>query len=165
MSDLKLTDQDLEVLNSELGMRELFATKTVNLERALRRIYSELRLRELQVELVKMQSWVIENKKRVAILFEGRDAAGKGGAIRRITARINPRHYRIVALNKPTSVEQGEWYFQRYVARLPRPGEVVFFDRSWYNRAVVEPVNGFCTSAQYETFMGQVNPFEQMMIE
>ena len=89
----------------------------------------------------------------------------KGGAIRRIAAHINPRHYRIVALPKPTPEEEGQWYFQRYVNRLPKPGEIVFFDRSWYNRAIVEPVNGFCTQKEYETFMGQVNAFEQMIIE
>jgi polyphosphate kinase 2 len=112
-----------------------------------------------------LQNWVIKGDKKIVILFEGRDAAGKGGAIRRITAHINPRHYKIVALPKPTLEEQGQWYFQRYVNRLPKPGEIVFFDRSWYNRAVVEPVNGFCTEVQYQRFMGQVNDFERMIIE
>jgi polyphosphate kinase 2 len=114
---------------------------------------------------VSLQNWVIEGNRKVVILFQGRDAAGKGGAIRRLTAHINPRHYRIVALPKPTEEEQGQWYFQRYVNRLPKPGEIVFFDRSWYNRAVVEPVNGFCTQEQYHTFMGQVNDFERMLTE
>jgi len=124
-----------------------------------------MRLRELQAHLVDLQNWVIENRKKVVIVFEGRDAAGKGGAIRRITAHINPRHFRIVALPKPDEDEAGQWYFQRYVNKLPKPGEIVFFDRSWYNRAIVEPVNGFCTREQYNTFMGQVNDFERMVLE
>ena len=125
----------------------------------------ELRLRQLQTELVKLQHWTIKEGKKIVVLFEGRDAAGKGGAIRRITAHINPRYYKIVALPKPTIEEQGQWYFQRYVNRLPMPGEMVFFDRSWYNRAVVEPVNGFCTEVEYQRFMGQVNEFERMILE
>jgi len=124
-----------------------------------------MRLRELQAHLVDLQNWVIENRKKVVIVFEGRDAAGKGGAIRRITAHINPRHFRIVALPKPDEDEAGQWYFQRYVNKLPKPGEIVFYDRSWYNRAIVEPVNGFCTREQYNTFMGQVNDFERMVLE
>ncbi len=160
-----LSEDDLEVLNSKLGHRYLFANKKVDTDRVLRRVRFEQRLEELQIELVNLQAWAIKNRERICVIFEGRDAAGKGGAIRRITMRINARHYRVVALPKPTEDEKGEWYFQRYVARLPRPGELVFFDRSWYNRAVVEPVNGFCTSDQYNTFMGQVNHFERMLIE
>ena len=125
----------------------------------------ETRLREMQAELIQLQHWVINNDKKIIVLFEGRDSAGKGGAIRRITAHINPRFYRIVALPRPTTVEAGQWYFQRYVNQLPNPGEITFFDRSWYNRAFVEPVNGFCTQKEYETFMGQVNEFERMIIE
>ena len=102
---------------------------------------------------------------RVIVIFEGRDSAGKGGAIRRITERINPRHFRIVALPKPTEVEQTQWYFQRYIQQFPKAGEIVFFDRSWYNRAVVEPVNGFCTDEEYKIFMKQVNDFERMITE
>ena len=98
------------------------------------------------------------------IVFEGRDAAGKGGAIRRIVEHLNPREHRIIALPKPNEVERGQWYFQRYVRQLPRAGEIVFFDRSWYNRAVVEPVNGFCTQEEYETFMNEVNDVEKMWI-
>lgn len=104
----------------------------------LRQVRYETRLQELQVELVKLQTWVIETGQRIAVLFEGRDAASKGGAIRRVTSRINQRHYRIVALAKPTPDEVGQWYFQRYVNQLPRPGQMVLFDRSWYNRAVVD---------------------------
>ena len=115
--------------------------------------------------MIKLQHWVIEQEKKVVILFEGRDAAGKGGAIRRITQRMNPRHIKIVALNVPTYDEKKQWFFQRYINQLPKPGEMVFFDRSWYNRAVVEPVNGFCTLIEYNRFMGQVNAFEKMLLE
>ncbi len=160
-----LTNADIELLNSRIGMRKLFADKKTNVAKALRITQYETHLRELQTELIKLQTKVIEKGKKVIIIFEGRDAAGKGGAIRRITAHINPRHYRIVALPKPTAEEAGQWYFQRYVNKLPKPGEIVFFDRSWYNRAIVEPVNGFCTPAQYKTFMGQVNDFERMILE
>ena len=161
----ELTQEDVEILNSKIGLKNLFADKKVNIEKALRMARYEIELRELQAELIKMQQWIIDNGKKVIILFEGRDAAGKGGAIRRITAHINPRHYRIIALPKPTEEEEGQWYFQRYVNHFPTPGEIVFFDRSWYNRAVVEPVNRFCTKRQYEIFMGQVNEFERMLTE
>ena len=125
----------------------------------------EAELARLQIELVKLQEWVKETGHKVAIVFEGRDAAGKTGAIRRITEYINPRHFRIVALNIPTDDERKQWFFQRYINELPKPGEIVFFDRSWYNRAVVEPVNGFCTQKEYEVFMSQVNEFEKMLIQ
>jgi polyphosphate kinase 2 len=161
----KMTEEDVAILNSKIGLKYLFYDKKTNPEKALRLAKYEINLRELQAELIKVQNWVIENGKKVIILFEGRDAAGKGGAIRRITAHINPRHYRIVALPKPSSEEEGQWYFQRYVNKLPKKGEIVFFDRSWYNRAIVEPVNGFCTETQYQTFMGQVNEFERMIQE
>lgn len=119
----------------------------------------------LQIEMVRMQNWVIQNRKRLLILFEGRDSAGKGGAIMRFIRYINPRHYRVVALGKPTETESGQWYFQRYISHLPKPGEIVFFDRSWYNRAVVEPVMGFCNQDQYNLFMKQVTQLEEMLIE
>jgi polyphosphate kinase 2 len=119
----------------------------------------------LQAELVNLQHWIAKNKRRVCVIFEGRDAAGKGGAIRRFTEHLNPRSNRIVALTKPTDVEKGQWYFRRYIKELPEPGEIVFFDRSWYNRAVVEPVMGFCSDNQYEKFMNQVNEFEHMLYE
>jgi len=162
---MQLTEEDLEILNSKIGLHKLLSRESLNLPKALRYAKYEIDLRELQAELVKLQSWVIENNKKVVVLFQGRDAAGKGGAIRRITAHINPRHYRIVALNKPTEDERGQWYFQRYINKLPKPGEMVFFDRSWYNRAVVEPVNNFCTQEEYNIFMGQVNQFEKMITE
>ena len=103
----------------------------------------EKELIKLQAELVDLQQWVAKHKKRVCIIFEGRDAAGKGGAIRRFAEHLNPRSMRVVALTKPTDVEKGQWYFRRYIKELPNPGEIVLFDRSWYNRAVVEPVMGF----------------------
>ncbi len=120
---------------------------------------------QLQTEMVRMQNWLIETGKRIIIICEGRDSAGKGGAIMRFIRFINPRHYRVVALNKPTDEERGQWYFQRYIQHFPNPGEMVFFDRSWYNRAVVEPVMGFCTEAQYQLFMKQVNEFENMLLD
>lgn len=122
-------------------------------------------LLQLQAELVDLQQWVAKHNKRVCIIFEGRDAAGKGGSIRRFTEHLNPRSMRIVALTKPTVVEKGQWYFRRYIKELPNPGEIVFFDRSWYNRAVVEPVMGFCNDEEYEKFMVQVPEFEHMLYE
>ncbi|MBT8253965.1 MAG: polyphosphate kinase 2 [Flavobacteriaceae bacterium] len=119
----------------------------------------------LQVEMVRMQNWIIENNKKLIIVFEGRDSAGKGGAIMRFIRYINPRFYRVIALNKPSDVERGQWYFKRYLAHLPDPGEIVFFDRSWYNRAVVEPVMGFCTKEQYRKFMEQVITIENILID
>ncbi len=162
---LNLSEEDLQILNSPIGLRYLFNDRKTDIYKALRMTKYELELRALQIELIKLQNWYIQNNKKIVILYEGRDAAGKGGAIRRLTAHLNPRHFRKVALPKPTNEEQGQWYFQRYVNQLPKPGEMVLFDRSWYNRAVVEPVNGFCTQQQYETFMGQVNDFERMILE
>lgn len=119
----------------------------------------------LQTEMVWMQQHLHSQRKRLLIIFEGRDTAGKGGAIMRFVRFINPRHYRIVALSKPTEAELGQWYFQRYIINLPDPGKIAFFDRSWYNRAVVEPVMGFCSQQQYETFLKQVVLFEDMLHE
>jgi polyphosphate kinase 2 len=121
-------------------------------------------LRRLQIELVKLQEWVRCEKLRVVVLFEGRDAAGKGGAIKRITECLNPRVCKVVALGTPTEREQSQWYFQRYVPHLPAAGEIVLFDRSWYNRAGVERVMGFCTEAQYFEFMQSCPEFERMLV-
>ena len=118
----------------------------------------------LQIELLKFQYWTQDNALRHVVLFEGRDAAGKGGTIKRFTEHLNPRFCRVVALNKPTTTEAGQWYFQRYVQHLPTSGEIVLFDRSWYNRAGVERVMGFCTDEQYEQFMVQAPLFEKMLI-
>lgn len=127
--------------------------------------FYEVELRQLQGELVKLQNWIQKSKRKVAVIFEGRDASGKGGTIKRFIEHLNPRAMRLVALNKPTDVERGQWYFRRYIKELPNEGEIVFFDRSWYNRAVVEPVMGFCTPEQYESYMVQVPEFEHMLYE
>ncbi len=120
--------------------------------------------RLLQIELIKLQAWVRETGQRVVLVFEGRDAAGKGGTIKRFTEHLNPRGARIVALEKPTEREQSQWYLQRYVQHLPAAGEIVFFDRSWYNRAGVERVMGFCTPDQYTEFLRQAPAFEKMLV-
>jgi polyphosphate kinase 2 (PPK2 family) len=161
----EITPEEVELLNSKLGLFSLLRSKKVNIKRALKETKYAVAFRKKQEELIKLQQWVIENGEKVVLVFEGRDAAGKGGAIRRITEFINPRHYRIVALDKPTPDERHQWFFQRYINQLPKPGEIVLFDRSWYNRAVVEPVNGFCSEEEYVTFMSQVNEFEKMLIE
>ena len=121
-------------------------------------------LRKLQIELVKVLNWVKDSGERLAIVFEGRDAAGKGGAIQRLTQHLNPRSARIVALGKPTSTEAGQWYFQRYVAQMPTKGEIAVFDRSWYNRAGVELVFGFCTPQESAHFIQEVPGFESMLV-
>jgi polyphosphate kinase 2 len=118
----------------------------------------------LQIELVKMQAWVKEVGERIVLIFEGRDAAGKGGTIQRFTENLNPRGAKVVALAKPSDTERGQWYFQRYIEKLPTKGEIVFFDRSWYNRAGVEHVMGFCTPHEYLEFMRQAPEFERMMV-
>jgi polyphosphate kinase 2 len=118
----------------------------------------------LQAELVKLQDWVVAQGKKVVILFEGRDAAGKGGAIKRVSMRLNPRQCRVVALPAPNDRERTQWYFQRYVPHLPAAGEIVLFDRSWYNRAGVERVMGFCTPEEYEEFYRSVPEFERMLV-
>jgi polyphosphate kinase 2 len=148
--------------------KELFSimnTKGISSPKVLDVLAYEKQLRDLQIELVKLQQWVLKENKRVAVIFEGRDAAGKGGNIRRFMEHLNPRSSRLVALNKPTNVEKGQWYFQRYIKELPNPGEIVFFDRSWYNRAVVEPVMGFCSDKEYNDFLVQVPEFEHMLYE
>ena len=120
---------------------------------------------KLQVELLKLQSWAKETGERVVILFEGRDAAGKGGTIRRFMEHLNPRGARVVALEKPTESERGQWYFQRYVQHLPTAGEIVLLDRSWYNRAGVERVMGFCSEAEYQQFIHQAPLFERQLVQ
>ena len=156
---------DLKELKTKKDLSDLLFSKNVNPKSLLDTINYEEELENLQIELVKLQRWVQEKGARLAILFEGRDAAGKGGAIRRFIEHLNPRAMRVVALPKPTEEEKGQWYFQRYSRQLPNRGEIVFFDRSWYNRAVVEPVNGFCTQQQYDVFMQQVTEFEHMLYE
>jgi polyphosphate kinase 2 len=160
-----LTASDFNNVRSVRPLIRLLNSKGITIRNAERNLKYEEELEKLQVELVKLQRWVQETKQRVAIIFEGRDAAGKGGTIRRFIEHLNPRAMRVVALPKPTEEEIGQWYFQRYVRQLPNRGEIVFFDRSWYNRAVVEPVMGFCGTEQYERFMQQVTEFEHMLYE
>ncbi len=152
----------------ETTRAELIAIAKENkipIQKTLNKLKYEAELRKLQSEFVNLQKWIAQKKMRVAILFEGRDAAGKGGSIKRFKEHLNPRTSRVVALTKPTEVEMGQWYFQRYIQVLPNPGEIVFFDRSWYNRAVVEPVMDFCTQKQYEKFILQVPEFEHLLYE
>jgi polyphosphate kinase 2 len=125
----------------------------------------ERQLQDLQIELMKMQSQVRADGMRLVLLFEGRDAAGKGGTIKRFTEHMNPRGARVVALEKPSDKERTQWYFQRYVSHLPAAGEIVFFDRSWYNRAMVEPIMGFCTDEENKRFLKDVPYFEQMLVK
>jgi len=131
----------------------------------MKRAEYESRKQGLQVELLKLQHWVEATGQRVVMLFEGRDAAGKGGTIKRFMEHLNPRAARVVALGKPSEAERGQWYFQRYLNQLPTRGEIVLFDRSWYNRAVVEPVMGFCTKSQHHAFLRQVPLLENMLID
>lgn len=161
----KLTLEDFQKATSNKELLDIISQKNIPIEKVEKKIFYEEELKKLQIELVKLQQWVKKNNKRIAIIFEGRDAAGKGGNIRRFTEHLNPRSTRLVALTKPTDVERGQWYFRRYIRKLPNPGQMVFFDRSWYNRAVVEPVMGFCTEAQYQKFMVQVPEFEHMLYE
>jgi polyphosphate kinase 2 len=158
-----ITFSQLKYLLSRNDLPHLLDGEKGTYKKLLNTIQYEEELEKLQIELVKMQRWVQEEGKRIAIIFEGRDAAGKGGAIRRFIEHLSPRYFRTVALPKPTEEQKGQWYFQRYIRHLPNKGEIVFFDRSWYNRAIVEPVNGFCTPEQYQVFMQQVNEFEQMI--
>ena len=160
---LESLEDKIHKLRTKTGLKMLVKKKKI--AKAIREVEYEEELTKLQIELIKMQNWIYENKKRLMIIFEGRDAAGKGGAIKRFTMRLNPRKYRVVALPAPTEVEKGQFYFQRYFAQLPNPGEIAFFDRSWYNRAIVEPVYGFCTKEQYEKFMKEVPEIEHALID
>ena len=153
----RLRDDLLDSLDEELEMS--FDEEGSNLDR----IHYFRELLRLQGELVKLQDWVVATKQKVVILFEGRDAAGKGGVIKRITQRLNPRVCRVAALPAPNDREKTQWYFQRYVSHLPAGGEIVLFDRSWYNRAGVERVMGFCTDEEYEEFFRTVPEFEKML--
>ena len=158
------TEQLLQAKNRN-DLIEIAKKHNISIDKTLNKLKYEAELRQLQTEFVNLQKWIAEKKMRVAIIFEGRDAAGKGGSIKRFKEHLNPRNSRVVALTKPTEVEMGQWYFRRYIKELPNPGEIVFFDRSWYNRAVVEPVMGFCTRQQYEKFIFQVPEFEHLLYE
>jgi len=133
-------------------------------KKALKKYKQEQALKPYQAELIKMQTFLEKYNKRMVVLFEGRDAAGKGGTIRRVTRYMNEKHYRVVALGKPSDVQRTQWYFQRYTEQLPRGGEIVLFDRSWYNRAMVEPVFGFCTEEEYENFKKDVVEYEKSLV-
>ena len=161
----KLSPKNLKKLNSKRGLQLFLSHDDMTIPKALRILSHESKLERLQEELIKLQQWVEVEGEKLVVIFEGRDAAGKGGAIRRITQHLNPREFNVVALSKPTDEEKNQWYFQRYIKNLPRNGQITFFDRSWYNRAVVEPVNGFCTPKEYEVFMNHVNEFEKMIID
>ena len=160
-----LTEDDLRRVNTRRGLLQLIKSKNIDLDDVRKTLLYEQELQQLQVELVRLQRWVQADGQRIAILVEGRDAAGKGGTIRRFTEHLNPRAMRVVALPKPTDDERGQWYFQRYIRQLPNKGEIVFFDRSWYNRAVVEPVMGFCSKKEHQRFLQQVTEFEHMLYE
>jgi len=148
---------------SSAEIRQAFETGHYPYEDRLSRRSYEAQKAKLQAELLKVQKWVGETGQKIVMLFEGRDAAGKGGTIKRFTEHLNPREARVVALNKPTDEERGQWYFQRYIRHLPTTGEMVFYDRSWYNRAGVERVMGFCEPNDYLEFMRQTPEFERML--
>ncbi|WP_353164780.1 polyphosphate kinase 2 [Empedobacter brevis] len=155
---------DLEKINDKQEIIDFLVEHNIIKEKKFKeQLVYEKELKQLQEKLLEIQSKVIQENKRVLIIFEGRDAAGKGGTISRITEFLNPKKYRVEALPKPTEMEQGQWYFQRYFQKLPNAGEIVFFDRSWYNRAVVEPVFGFCSDEQYTKFIKQVVEVEQLL--
>jgi polyphosphate kinase 2 len=158
-------DEDLELELEDSDLADILAEGHALPEKGAfpRHLYFEELLR-LQRELIKLQDWVVEKKLKVVVIFEGRDSAGKGGAIKRITQRLNPRVCRAVALPAPTERERTQWYFQRYVPHLPAGGEIVLFDRSWYNRAGVEHVMGFCTDEEYEEFFESVPEFERLLV-
>jgi len=153
-----------EMRHSPEQIRDLFRDGKYPYKTRIRKNVYEQHKEELQVELLKVQSWVKETGQRLIVIFEGRDAAGKGGTIKRFMEHLNPRAARVVALEKPTEHEIGQWYFQRYIKHLPTEGEMVFFDRSWYNRAGVERVMGFCDSLEYLEFMRQVPDLERMLV-
>jgi len=162
---MSLTSEQLTSVKTRNELITIAEENDINVGKTLRKLKYEAELRMLQAEFVNLQKWIAQKKMRVALIFEGRDAAGKGGSIKRFKEHLNPRSSRVVALSKPTEVETGQWYFRRYIKELPNPGEIVLFDRSWYNRAVVEPVMGFCTKAQYDQFMIQVPEFEHLLYE
>ncbi len=161
-----INDSDLEKENKFL--KTLIGNyKNIDLsilQEGIKKVYDSEEMKQYQIELIKMQKYLEKSNKKMIVLFEGRDASGKGGAIRRMTRYMNSRHYRVVALGKPTETQKGQWFFQKYIEHFPTGGEVVLFDRSWYNRAMVEPVFGFCTDHQYEIFMEDVVNFERDLV-
>ncbi|WP_298962146.1 polyphosphate kinase 2 [uncultured Campylobacter sp.] len=154
--------KEIKTETGEIALKEI-EFKSSKYEKISFKDY-EMLLQRYQIELLKLQKFVKEKGLKILILMEGRDAAGKGGTIKRLTEHLNPRGCRIVALEKPSNVEKTQWYFQRYVAHLPSGGEIAIFDRSWYNRAMVEPVMGFCTHAEHKDFLRQVPKFEELLV-
>lgn len=164
MSEFDLND--LEKISRSGEIIDLLVEKGIIKEKKfLKQLEYEKELNQLQYEMLRLQEFIIQNKMRLLIIYEGRDAAGKGGTISRTIVKLNPKNYKVVALPKPTENEIKQWYFQRYIQHLPMSGEISFFDRSWYNRAVVEPVFDFCTKQQYKQFMKQVNSFENLLVQ
>ncbi len=166
--DTKLNNTDKKYYEENILMKSLLKDyKKVDpsvLEKGIQKIYDYEEMKQYQIELIKLQKYLEKSNKKMIILFEGRDASGKGGAIRRMTRYMNSRHYRIVALGKPTDTQKHQWFFQKYIEHFPTGGEMVLFDRSWYNRAMVEPVFGFCTPEQHEIFMEDVVNFEHDLV-
>lgn len=165
-----LINIDGEIIDSDEMIRRYFELRKENgklkknNKKGIRRYRREEELKPYQAELIRLQNYLEDTNKRMIIIFEGRDASGKGGTIRRVTRYMNEKHYRIVALGKPTEEQKTQWFFQKYVSQLPHGGEMVLFDRSWYNRAMVEPVFGFCTEDQYKQFMKGVVGFEKDLV-
>lgn len=158
--------RDLEKIRDKEEVLQLLIDEGIIKEKKfIKQLNYEKELGKLQYELVRLQAHIVEQGKRLLVIFEGRDAAGKGGAIQRTRMNLNPKKYRVVALSKPNEEEKGQWYFQRYLKHLPTAGEMVFFDRSWYNRSMVEPVFGFCTKEQYKVFMQQVGEVEDLLVK
>lgn len=164
MAEFDLDDL-YEISRSEEIIDLLVSKGIIKEKKFLKQLEYEKELNQLQYEMLRLQEFIISQKKKLLIIYEGRDAAGKGGTISRTIAKMNPKNFRVTALPKPTEIETQQWYFQRYIQQLPRQEEVVLFDRSWYNRAVVEPVFGFCTNEQHESFMNQVNSLEHLLID
>ena len=159
---VKKLQEENDFLKSILGNYEKLNPQVLN--EGIQKIYDLDALKKYQIELIKLQNWLEKENKRMIILFEGRDASGKGGAIRRITRYMNNKHYRIVALGKPDDTQRNQWFLQRYITHFPTGGEIVLFDRSWYNRAMVEPIFGFCTPEEHEIFMEDIVNFEQDLV-
>lgn len=159
---IKKLQEENRYFKSILGDYKNLDTHT--LSEGIQKIYDLQALKPYQIELIKLQDWLEKVNKRMIIIFEGRDASGKGGAIRRITRYMNNKHYRVVALGKPTETQKNQWFLQRYITHFPTGGEIVLFDRSWYNRAMVEPIFGFCTPEEHEIFMEDIVNFEQDLV-
>ncbi len=160
-----LNKEDLKLLNTSRGLEYLLQSNEMDFTDVVERLRYEKHLIDLQAQLIQIQNKIVSQRKRVIVLVEGREFAGKGDLVHVLSEHLNPRSMRIVALSKPTPRESEQWYFRRYIKQLPERGEIAFFDRSWYNRAVVEPVNGFCSEKEYKRFMAEVNHFERMLTE